>query len=57
MSSISILFESYLFKQCAPAKQRKEDEEAEKKMDRFTRSKKKIAAEIRETKRVCTISS
>lgn len=42
----------YIHEQCASARKTKEQEEAEANMDDFTRLRKKIAADIRETKEV-----
>lgn len=42
----------YIHEQCASARKKKEEEDAEKNMDDFTRLRKKIASDIREAKEV-----
>ena len=42
----------YIHQQCESARQGKRDAENEKKLDKFTRLKKKIAGDIRDVKKV-----
>jgi len=42
----------YIHEQCASARKKKEEEEAEANMDDFTRLRKKIASDVRDTKQV-----
>lgn len=42
----------YIHEQCASARKKKDEEDAEANMDDFTRLRKKIAQDIRETKEV-----
>ena len=42
----------YIHEQCASARKKQEEEDAEKNMDDFTRLRKKIASDIREAKEV-----
>lgn len=42
----------YIHEQCASARKKKEEEDAEANMDEFTRLRKKIASDIRDTKSV-----
>lgn len=55
MASIDIMLRklAYIHTVCDDARKEKKAEEADKKVDNFTRQKKKIAKDIREVKQVC----